>query len=341
MHVPQSYQAEIELKNLMAVNKLIVTGQTNSPVMGIVQDSLNGTYLITRKNIWLKKDMVCQCLMRINRWKIPIPAILKPEPLWSGCQLFSQLFPPTFQYVSKSAIIRGGELVCGPLTKKHVGRSDGNIIHELYLSYGSERTADFFHECQQLVDFWLTSVGFSTGIGDCVIEQTEIDDILKPISTMNTTRRSEIDINHSLNRMRDQVGTIIQKKLPFKHGMKNMVDSGSKGSMVNICQIAGCVGQQNVQGKRIPWRFQDRTLPHFSKCDNSPKACGFIQNSYYKGLTPTEFFFHAMAGREGIIVRSYIAVCYLLCSLTGVFFVRILPVKRQLRDIQNGNWSNV
>ena len=37
------------------------------------------------------------------------------------------------------------------------------------------------------------------------------------------------------------------------------------------------------------------------KDDYSPEAKGFVQNSYLAGLTPQEFFFHAMGGREGLI----------------------------------------
>ena len=62
-----------------------------------------------------------------------------------------------------------------------------------------------------------------------------------------------------------------------------------------------CVGQQNVEGKRIPYGFRDRTLPHFCKFDLGPQARGFVENSYLKGLTPSEFFFHMMGGREGLI----------------------------------------
>jgi DNA-directed RNA polymerase II subunit RPB1 len=54
-------------------------------------------------------------------------------------------------------------------------------------------------------------------------------------------------------------------------------------------------------GKRIPFGFQHRTLPHFIKDDYSPESKGFIEHSYLQGLTPTEFFFHAMGGREGLI----------------------------------------
>ena len=80
-----------------------------------------------------------------------------------------------------------------------------------------------------------------------------------------------------------------------------MARSGSKGSAINISQMTAVVGQQSVVGKRIPFGFKYRTLPHFTKDDYSPESRGFVENSYLRGLTPTEFFFHAMAGREGLI----------------------------------------
>ncbi len=66
-------------------------------------------------------------------------------------------------------------------------------------------------------------------------------------------------------------------------------------------QVIACVGQQNVEGKRIPFGFRHRTLPHFIKDDYGPESKGFVENSYLAGLTPNEFYFHAMGGREGLI----------------------------------------
>lgn len=83
--------------------------------------------------------------------------------------------------------------------------------------------------------------------------------------------------------------------------MKQMVVAGSKGSFINISQMSVCVGQQSVEGRCIPFGFRPRTLPHFTKDDFSPESRGFVENSYLRGLTPQEFFFHAMAGREGLI----------------------------------------
>jgi DNA-directed RNA polymerase II subunit RPB1 len=104
-----------------------------------------------------------------------------------------------------------------------------------------------------------------------------------------------------LNKARDDAGTSAQKSLRESNNVKQMVTAGSKGSFINISQMIACVGQQNVEGKRIPFGFVDRSLPHFTKDDYGPESRGFVENSYLRGLTPQEFFFHAMGGREGLI----------------------------------------
>lgn len=104
-----------------------------------------------------------------------------------------------------------------------------------------------------------------------------------------------------MNRARDDAGSSAQKSLSESNNLKAMVTAGSKGSFINISQMTACVGQQNVEGKRIPYGFIGRTLPHFTKDDYGPEIRGFVENSYLRGLTPQEFFFHAMGGREGLI----------------------------------------
>lgn len=68
----------------------------------------------------------------------------------------------------------------------------------------------------------------------------------------------------------------------------------------NIFTLA-CVGQQAISGHRVPNGFEDRALPHFERHSKIPAAKGFVENSFYSGLTPTEFFFHTMGGREGLV----------------------------------------
>ena len=80
-----------------------------------------------------------------------------------------------------------------------------------------------------------------------------------------------------------------------------MAVSGARGSMLNLTQMAACVGQQSVRGERIRRGYEGRTLPHFRRGDLGAEAHGFVQSSYKEGLNPTEFFFHAIGGREGLV----------------------------------------
>ena len=73
------------------------------------------------------------------------------------------------------------------------------------------------------------------------------------------------------------------------------------GSVINVSQMVACVGQQIIAGHRVPDGFQDRSLPHFPKKSREPPSKGFVRNSFFTGLTATEFLFHAISGREGLV----------------------------------------
>ena len=220
-------------------------------------------------------------------------------------------------------LIENSELISGIICKKTVGRSGSSLIHIVALELGPEHARCLFNNIQTVVNNWLLIDGHSMGIGDTIadhqtylniqetikeskIRVTEVikqahNDQLKP-SPGNTLRQTfENNVNRLLNRARDQTGSSAQRSLSDFNNMKAMVVSGAKGSKINISQVIACVGQQNVEGKRIPFGFRHRTLPHFIKDDYGPESRGFVENSYLAGLTPNEMFFHAMGGREGLI----------------------------------------
>merc|ERR1719431_549829 len=111
----------------------------------------------------------------------------------------------------------------------------------------------------------------------------------------------EANILHELSTIRDKAGKSSITTLPPSNAPLNMALCGSKGSFINISQMIACVGQQAISGKRVPDGFEDRALPHFERKSKIPAAKGFVVNSFYSGLTPTEFFFHTMGGREGLV----------------------------------------
>ncbi|XP_019455346.1 PREDICTED: DNA-directed RNA polymerase II subunit 1-like isoform X3 [Lupinus angustifolius] len=342
MHVPQSFETRAEVLELMMVPKCIVSPQSNRPVMGIVQDSLLGCRKITKRDTFITKDVFMNILMWWEDFdgKVPAPAILKPEPLWTGKQVFNLIIPKAINLIRYSSWhnesergsitpgdtmvrIEKGELLTGTLCKKTLGASSGSLIHVIWEEVGPDAARKFLGHTQWLVNYWLLQQAFSMGIGDTIADASTMEVINQTISQAKEKVKQlirdaqekkleaepgrtmmdsfENRVNQTLNRARDDAGNSAQKSLSESNNLKAMVTAGSKGSFINISQMTACVGQQNVEGKRIPYGFVDRTLPHFTKDDYGPESRGFVENSYLRGLTPQEFFFHAMGGREGLI----------------------------------------
>jgi len=342
LHVLQSMETRAEAAEIMMVPRCIVSPQSNKPVMGIVQDTLLGSRGFTRRDCFLKKDLVMNLVMHLDSFsgQLPVPAVLKPEPLWTGKQIMSLFLPQKvslFKFANghpddevdelspgdTRVIIDSGELLAGMLDKKTLGTSSGGLIHVINNELGPTGARAFFGCHQRVVNHWIIHRGYSIGIGDTIADAATMDNI---VATIDASKREvkalveraqsaklecqpghtmiesfEKSVNQVLNKARDTAGTAAQKSLKETNNVKNMVTTGSKGSFINISQMIACVGQQNVEGKRIPYGFLNRTLPHFTKDDYGPESRGFVENSYLRGLTPQEFFFHAMGGREGLI----------------------------------------
>jgi len=220
-------------------------------------------------------------------------------------------------------LVEQGEIVSGILDKNCLARSEGGIIHLLWNEYGSEAAKNFLGQAQQLINNWLVARGYTIGIGDTIADDNTVNnihDIINQAKTqvnelilslhqgeleakpgMSLIESFESDVNKVLNKARDDAGEFATHSLDRHNNIKTMVNAGSKGSFINIAQMVACVGQQNVEGRRIPYGFRQRTLPHFMKDDLGVDCRGFVENSYLRGLTPQEFFFHAMGGREGLI----------------------------------------
>jgi DNA-directed RNA polymerase II subunit RPB1 len=305
--------------------------------MGIVQDTLCGIRKFTLRDTFMDWNQVQNMLLWVPDWDgtVPVPAIVKPKPLWTGKQILSLCIPRginifrspdprTFNPVfDDGMMIENGDIIFGTVEKKTVGATQGGLVHVVFREKGPEATRQLFTGLQMVVNFWLFHNGFSIGIGDTIADYGTMQYITKTIAERKakvaeiieiashgklhpepgrTIRETfEFLVERQLNLARDDSGQFAQKNLKEDNNVKQMVVAGSKGSFINISQMSVCVGQQSVEGRRIPFGFRHRTLPHFTKDDFSPEARGFVENSYLRGLTPQEFFFHAMAGREGLI----------------------------------------
>ena len=210
MHVLQTPEARAEALELMSVAKNIITPQSHKPVMGIVQDSLVASYVMTSKDCFMEFDDYCQYTFNYN---VPIPAIVHPRPLWTGTQCFSSLFPETFDYHSKGVLVRKGVLLKGQMSKKVLGRSDGSIIHILFNDCGAAKTIHFMNSLQRMMNNWFSSHGFSIGIEDMLTSEKTQEDIQRVYEkTLDTCKsvpqdhRYESSMNRHLNKARDTMG---------------------------------------------------------------------------------------------------------------------------------------
>lgn len=339
LHVPQSHETRAEIKELCMVPLNIVSPQKNGPLMGIVQDTLAGIFKMTRRDVMIDYDQVMNILMWVPQWDgvMPPPAIIKPVAKWTGKQIVSLCLPdglnlyrnasdkdPGFAPLGDSGLqVRNGELLLGQFDKKIVGSSQQGIIHTVYQERGWAEAVKFFNTCQRIVNYWFLHNGFSVGIGDTVPDPKVAEQIeggvakhkakleeyieqahsgrIEVLPGMTLRETFESRANEEMGNARNTGGEFAYAGTRDQNNILQMATSGSKGSSTNIAQMTASVGQQAVEGKRIPFGFNGRTLPHFPKDDVTGPSRGFVENSYLRGLTPFEFYFHAMGGREGLI----------------------------------------
>jgi DNA-directed RNA polymerase II subunit RPB1 len=318
MHFPQDASAEVELRELACIVRQIISPTDNSPIIGIFQDSMLGSYLLSRESVTLTPR---QAMGLLSMFPNIDPSLFRQKKI-TGRDILSQILPKMTIDTGKTVKIRNGVIEEGQLTKSALNGGTTGIIHRIHNDFGANSAGDFIDNLQHIVTQYITDIGFSVGVSDLVTTSLHIRSIsdgivsklqevkelmmalhtgtLKNKSTRTNADEFEFRMMNILNKINTTTNSIASKNLKENRVMQ-MVDSGAKGSAMNISQMLTGIEQQSVEGKRIPYGFTDRTLPHFTKFDDSPEARGYIANSYTSGLQPHEVFFHAVAGRVGLI----------------------------------------
>lgn len=220
-------------------------------------------------------------------------------------------------------IIEDGVLKQGTIDAEAVGAFKGKITDRVIKQYSPTEACRFLDQMTLLALRGIMYAGFSFGIDDEDIPKDAANQIeettrsarenvtrlieaynageLEPLPGRTLDETLEMRIMQTLGKARDGAGSIAGRYLGLDNSGVVMAVSGARGSMLNLTQMAACVGQQSVRGERIKRGYAGRTLPHFRRGDLGAEAHGFVESSYKKGLTPTEFFFHSIGGREGLV----------------------------------------
>ena len=361
MHIPQSIQTAVELEQICLVPKHIISPGTSTPCIEITQDTLLGAYLLTRKDIKLRRDQMNNYMMFTKKYNGILP---EPEgyndkvPYWSGKQLYSLILPDiTINQIKTIEIIRGN-ITKGYLNSDSLGSGSAGLIKQIYNAYGMETCNDFLNDTQKLITRWMVDHSFTIGFGDSTVNKEQrkrIKDITNKYleESFDLIKKAqhgvfandlddaykgsnlEFQLMKILSNLSEKVKENILENINKDNNFYQAGDkgSGAKGKTTNIQQIMGCVGQQDIWGSRIEEGFTQRTLPHFTRNDVGPDAKGFCRNSFIEGLSPSEMFFHAMGGRTGTIDTA-------IKSVTGDTPIIIME-ERVVKHVNIGEWIDM
>ncbi len=338
LHVLQTVEARTEAAMLMDVEKNIISPKFGGPVIGCDLDQITGTYLLTRPDVELTREEASQ-LVGLAGLDLQIPDKAKV----TGKDLFSLLLPKSLSMEFKAncdecdscpkkgcpsdgwVIIKNGQIVQGTIDSRGVGAMKGKIINKINELEGDKTTREFIDRAGRLGVAYLMKRGITIGISDIDLLKDvhrKIDDEVKKAEKKSSdliedfkdgkinllpglTKQESLEaqILNTLSNGLNSVSKIVGANIP-KNDIIHLARAGSKGSIVNTTQMAACVGQESILGKRISRGYLGRTLPHFKKGDLSAESHGFVSRGFKDGLTPFEVFWNIMNGREGLMDKS-------------------------------------
>jgi DNA-directed RNA polymerase II subunit RPB1 len=343
IHSPQSLLTLTELKYNSATKYKLVNPQNSKLNMAIVQDALLGAYLMTVNIDDMTREDFFDLSMkayyqdaagrdvygvystdRMKQIEKVFSKFDKQYARFNCYSLISLILPEDLVYekTNNSDVlvkIYKGVLYEGVIDKSILGSSHNSLPHVLVKEYGNDVASRFIDNIQFMANNWLLIYGFSIGLEDCMLsdseKMTEIKDVIKKhyieakaVDTIMNPAIKEIRVHAALNKAKD-LGMKIAKDTMTAGGNNNLmsaITSGSKGDFFNIAQLTGLLGQQNIKGSRINKQLghYSRTLPHYGFKDltleEEFESRGFVHNSFTNGLNAKEFFFHAISGRDGI-----------------------------------------
>jgi len=343
IHSPQTEEARAEAKILLDVKRNLISPKNNTNLIGCIKDAITGSYL-------LGKDEFTEEYANQLLYSSGIDKKVSKKNI-SGIELFSEILPK-INFSNESIKIKDGKIIQGVIDKTAFGDEDGELVKEIDKEKGRYEVFETMKKVFKISTNYLTERGITISVEDLDLKQELIDvgdEIIKkaeaktqgiidsynngtleiiPGKTKEESR--EIKILQALNEVRTKIGSIVKEKFPKDNPVNHMILSGGGGNIINITQMASCVGQQAFMGGRVDIGYNQRTLSFFEKGDLSPKSRGFIQSPFIKGLRPDEFFFQAITGRDSLMDTA------LRTPKSGYLYRRLANALQDIRKEYDG-----
>ncbi len=250
-----------------------------------------------------------------------------PRKDYTGKEVFSYLIPKKINLIkgdpsNPKILVKNGILEAGLLGEDALGvKKKNSLVQLVWDEYGVSVTKKFLDNTTKLANSVNMYHGMTVGIGDLYIPepmykemtqlyaskkleiQHEITELENNPEMMDETL-FETSVNSKLAVIRDDASKHIIANTPGTNMFITMMDSGAKGKAINLAQMAGCVGQQDFHGGRMKKNYNERSLPYFFKNDDRAESRGFIEKPFMRGLNLTDFIFHHLSAREGLIDQT-------------------------------------
>ncbi len=364
LHIPQTEEARAEAEILMQVQTQLISPRYGLSIIGCVQDAISGNYMLTRY-MKMSREEAVELLLAA---RVPDIGRLPKKEQVTGKEIFSCVLPADFQFDGKTRVysgdekkdklndaivsIKNGKLLTGVMDKANLGEGSGLMLKNLHQQYGAEQTLEILGKMFRLGIESLLKFGFTTVISDTDMPEdakqkirSTLDHAYQEVEGLIDTYRQgkleafpgrtieetlELRILEKLNIARNETGNIVTHNAKEGSHTVIMTTCGSRGNALNLAQMAACVGQQAMRGKRIQKGYRGRTLSCFQRGDLSPTARGFIRSSFKSGMTPAEFFFGAMTGRDSLMDTA------LRTPKSGYLYRRLANALQDMRVAYDG-----
>lgn len=278
--------------------------------------------------LWSGKQLLSSILKFVTRG-------FGPLNLKSPCKITPDYWPNS---VDGELIVRGGDILKGVIDSAHSGKSKFGLVHAVYELYGAEAAGNLLSIMSRLFTLHLRTEGHTCGVDDLMLIESAsvgrrslldtavvkggeatvdfVSDKPKSVSVQSALQARLAKDQSAREALDSKVKGVLRdcttavNKLCLPNGqlkrfpancMSMMTISGAKGSEMNFSQISCMLGQQELEGRRVPFLASGRTLPSFKPYDPSPRAGGYITDRFLTGIRPQAYYFHCMAGREGLV----------------------------------------
>ncbi|NPA22144.1 MAG: DNA-directed RNA polymerase subunit A' [Candidatus Micrarchaeota archaeon] len=321
LHVLQTEESRVEAMEIMDAKKHVLSARHGRAIIKHSEDAVTGVYFLSRQDTLLTKEEAIRVISNAGLKELPEP---NKDGLYTGRSLLELLIPENFSVEANTKIggklkIKKGKIVDGVID----GKSLDDVIRLMFVKYGEEITQKFIDGSFRMGIEYLTLQGITVSYRNYYVDEKVRKEIRKVLEEMDkeianyilqyknktlprapgmTLKQTlESKILEATTKARNRIGEILEKAFGEDNSSIIMAKIGSRGSLLNVIQMSGAVGQQVIRNKR-PWRgYYKRVLPFFERGKLTARERGFVYHSFTEGLEVDEFYFHAMAGRESIV----------------------------------------